>query len=973
MSRRSGVYPLILRTCRPDWRLTMKRSYHIAAILALGFALFGCSGASHNPSAPEVDRPTTKAVALADRHQTHLWGHWDVFIDIPTQTIRAVPNRQTMFTANVVNFINANPLKLGFHINGTPVGYNYVDVDIDVTITHPFPGLPQYNGYDVRGIFMGDGSASLAYNPDLIYPMPGPDQIMLPDPVDGFGGPDGYTRWFNRPEFSTGGMPLFQYTQGKAATPGFNGNATLNAYKYFADGLGATENLQSWIETHPSQHGVFSAGSSDTRNYYLRFPDAKGIRFGYAIIANWEGAEPQYHPSNAPEAVGCKVLDSSNVYYVSPTTKGGKLKLDVSIWDWDAQIAGGVMEDYKIYLESTVLNSVHQFTTGEMTPIGGGEHYSTYHVEIPADNVPGVHGNEYWVIVEEQDAGYQNEFGVTNLAGSDPLAAFFRFDLTVADNVDNTPPVITGITDDIPADGLNTTVTDADIAVTYIALFDDPDPDQTHSFKWYIENLSASGPTDPPDSMPYNWAPKTPANYKIWVKVSDGFVEVTGGPYVITRTAPGYAWTRTWGGASWDDMGYDIDVDASGNVYVVGRFAGTADFDPGTGVDNHTTVNGWDVFLSKYNASGTFQWAKTWGGTAVDYSFGYGVAVDGSGDVYVTSVFTGTVDFDPGAGTNWHTSNGDWDVFLSKFDPLGTFIWANTWGGTARDDAWGVAVDGSGNVYTTGDFKLDVDFDPSYSEDIHSSNSSGDAFLSAFSSSGAFLWADSWGGAGADVGTGVTVDQSDDIYAVGKGDSFLSKFDSSGVLIWAKSWGGAPSPTSECVAVDESGNIYISGTFAGTVDFDPGPGVDNHPSNGTDAFISKFDSSGNFLWARTWGGLSTDSGDDIAVGGAGEVCVIGWFAAAADFDPGPGVDNHTSNGGYDAFLTKFDSSGTFLSAKTWGGIDWDFGYGVAADGSGNVYATGIFQFTVDFDPGPGVDNHTSNGGFDVFVTKFAPE
>ena len=131
-----------------------------------------------------------------------------------------------MFMANVVKFLNEKPTSLKFKINKIAPATGYVDVDIDISITHPFPGLPQYNGYDVRGVFMGDGSLIMKYNPDLIYPEKHTDQFMFANPEDGYGAPDGYTRWFNRPEFSTGGMPMFSYTPGKVATPGFAGTAT---------------------------------------------------------------------------------------------------------------------------------------------------------------------------------------------------------------------------------------------------------------------------------------------------------------------------------------------------------------------------------------------------------------------------------------------------------------------------------------------------------------------------------------------------------------------------------------------------------------------------------------------------------------------------------------------------------------------------------------------------------------------------
>ena len=100
---------------------------------------------------------------------------------------------------------------------------------------------------------------------------------------------------------------------------------------------------------------------------------------------------------------------------------------------------------------------------------------------------------------------------------------------------------------------------------------------------------------------------------------------------------------------------------------------------------------------------------------------------------------------------------------------------------------------------------------------------------------------------------------------------------------------------------------------------------------------------------------------------------MGYFEGTVDFDPGIGVDWHTSNWIRDIFLSKFDSTGTFLWAKTWGGTIEDEGWDVAVDGLNNVYVTGFFGSTVDFDPGSGEDNHTSNGYNDVFLSKFLPD
>jgi hypothetical protein len=430
-------------------------------------------------------------------------------------------------------------------------------------------------------------------------------------------------------------------------------------------------------------------------------------------------------------------------------------------------------------------------------------------------------------------------------------------------------------------------------------------------------------------------------------------------------------------------------------VYATGFYYGTVDFDPGPGVDNHTSNGIYDVFLSKLDSLGNFQWAKTWGGS--DSDNGYGVAVDGSGNAYVTGFFQSTVDFDPGPGVDNHTPNAGCDAFLSKFDSAGSFIWAKTWGGDGQDSARGVAVDGSGNAYVTGDFEEIVDFDPGPGVDNHTSNGNDDVFLSKFDSSGNFLWAKTWGGIDYDYGCCVAVDGSGNAYVTGvfqdivdfdpgsgvdnhtsngAFDVFLSKFDSSGTYFWVRAWGGLIySEIGYGVAVDGSGNVCVTGFFEQTVDFDPGPGIDNHTSNGQDIFLSKFDSSGNFLWAKTWGGHSAAYGDigrGVAVDGSGNVYSTGYFEDTVDFDPGPGVDNHTVNYG-GIFLSKFDSSGNFIWAKTWGDSWFTSGIGVAIDGSGGACVTGDFYGTADFDPGSGVDNHTSNGDRDAFLSKFKPD
>jgi hypothetical protein len=386
-------------------------------------------------------------------------------------------------------------------------------------------------------------------------------------------------------------------------------------------------------------------------------------------------------------------------------------------------------------------------------------------------------------------------------------------------------------------------------------------------------------------------------------------------------------------------------------------------------------------------------WARTWGGS--DYDQGFSVAVDGSGNAYVTGQFYGTLDFDPGAGADNHTSNGYADVYLSKFDSNGKFLWARAWGGLYDDLGISVAIDGSGNVYVTGFFGGTVDFDPGAVVDNHTSNGGNDVFLSIFDPNVNFIWARTWGGpvAGvpADCGNSVAIDGSGNAYVAGAfagtvdfdpgagvdnhtsngdDDIFLSKFDPNGNLVSARTWGGPGEDMGCSAAIDGSGNVYVTGFFEDTVDFDPGAGVDSHASNGgSDVFLNKLDPSGNFVWARTWGGLGYEEGVSVAVDGSGNAYITGWFADTVDFDPGAGVDNHASNGLYDVFLSKLDANGNFVWARTWGGSDLDYGNSVAIDGSGNAYITGRFSNTVDFDPGAGVDKHALNGLYDIFLNK----
>ncbi|TAN58007.1 MAG: DUF4347 domain-containing protein [Rhodospirillales bacterium] len=430
-------------------------------------------------------------------------------------------------------------------------------------------------------------------------------------------------------------------------------------------------------------------------------------------------------------------------------------------------------------------------------------------------------------------------------------------------------------------------------------------------------------------------------------------------------------------------------TDADGNIYVVGSFSGTIDFDPGAGVTALTSNEGKsDIFVLKLDSTGALVWAKAMGGTSND--FGNGIAVDEAGNVYVTGYFSGTGDFDPGAGTTTLTSAGVSDVFALKLNSSGALVWAKAMGGTAADQGKDIAVDGSGNVYITGNFDGTADFDPGTGTSTLTSAGISDIFVLKLNASGALVWAKAMGSTSSDDANAIAVEGSGNVYTIGvfsgtvdfdpgtgttaltsmggASDIFIQKLDSTGTLVWAKAMGGTNSDTGTGIALDGSGNVYTTGSFYGTVDFDPGTGTTALTSmGGPDIFVQKLDSTGALIWAKAMGGNVIDNGYDIAVDGSGNVYTTGSFYGTVDFDPGTGTTALTSAGNTDIFVQKLDSTGSLVWAKAMGGTGNDVGSGIAVTNSGRAYFAGSFTNTADFDPGPETQTLVggSNTGFFV--------
>lgn len=403
-------------------------------------------------------------------------------------------------------------------------------------------------------------------------------------------------------------------------------------------------------------------------------------------------------------------------------------------------------------------------------------------------------------------------------------------------------------------------------------------------------------------------------------------------------------WVRQVGGSCWnfdeDDVTHAVAIDGLGNVYSAGYFCGTMDFDPGIETLYITSSSSYnpDLFIYKLNATGNLLWVKTVASNVGSWTK-LAIAADSIGHVYTTGTFMGEVDFDPGADSfklGSETMPAP-SAFVLKLNNDGDFEWVKNFESQTYGDiaGQGVALDTAGNIFAIGKFAaMHTDFNPGVG--------SADTFL--ISSQGAY-------------------------------DIYIAKLNASGDFMWAKSFGAAGNDQPTSIAVDIGGNIHTIGDFSGTVDFDPGIGISNLTATGyVDAFISKLDNDGNFIWVKSFLADATLNpynrvyGTGIDVDASGNVYTKGAFGGTVDFDPGPLSNILVTPGPNDMyiFVTKLDSLGNFVWVKTIQG-GWEAG-AIVIDTFSNIYMTGVFAGTSDFDPGAGVFNLTA-GQNDVYISK----
>jgi len=444
----------------------------------------------------------------------------------------------------------------------------------------------------------------------------------------------------------------------------------------------------------------------------------------------------------------------------------------------------------------------------------------------------------------------------------------------------------------------------------------------------------------------------------------------------------------TYIGGSDDEEGRDIAVDGSGNAYITG-YTRSTNYDVTVGAYQTSFGGIFDVFVTKLNASGSKLVYSTFlGGSYNDY--GRAIVINRSGNAYVTGE-TESTNFPVTAGAYQTTYGENRDVFVTKLNASGSRLVYSTYvGGSNSDEGYGIAVDGSGNAYVTGqtgseNFPVTTEaYQMTYGGDY-------DVFVTKLNASGSGLvYSTFLGGSDWDYGYDIAVDGSGNAYVTGgtqstnypvtagayqttfggARDVFVTKLNASGNgLVYSTYLGGSSYDFGQSIALDGSGNVYVTG----------GTGSSNFPvtagaykttkGKNEEAFVMKLNARGNGLMYSTYlGGSNNDYGRAIAIDGSGNVYVTGE-TESSNFPVTAGAYQTTFGGARDVFVTKLNASGSRLMYSTYlGGIDNEEGYGIAVDGSGNAYVTGE-TYSTNFPVKAGAYQRTNGGNEDVFVTK----
>jgi hypothetical protein len=462
----------------------------------------------------------------------------------------------------------------------------------------------------------------------------------------------------------------------------------------------------------------------------------------------------------------------------------------------------------------------------------------------------------------------------------------------------------------------------------------------------------------------------------------NGQVGVSLGAYNPSRPLiidPVLAYSTPIGGSG-SDIGSGIAVDAAGNAYVTGNTAST-NFPTNNALQPNPSAAG-DVFVSKFNVTGSALVYSTYlGGNHRDLS--HGIAVDTSGNAYVTGNTISTNFPTDNAFQPNNAGSNSADAFVTKLNPAGSALVYSTYlGGNSLDEALGVAVDTFGNTYVTG-FTDSGTFPTANALQPNNSGGIFDCFVTKFNAAGsALVYSTYLGGANDDRGFELAVDSAGNAYVTGETgstnfptanafqpifggvlDGFVTKFNTAGSLVYSTFLGGTGNDQGFGIAVDSVGNAYVSG-FTSSTDFPTVTALQPNLGGGLDGFVTKFNPAGAINYSTYLGGNQSDQSTGIAVDSTGNAYVTG-FTTSTDFPTAIAFQTNNAGGLSDVFVTKLNAGSALVYSTYLGGNGNDTGSDITVDSAGNAYVTGA----TDSGNFPITSSSFAGTGLNTFVAK----
>ncbi|GAB5558134.1 MAG: hypothetical protein SchgKO_23470 [Schleiferiaceae bacterium] len=425
-----------------------------------------------------------------------------------------------------------------------------------------------------------------------------------------------------------------------------------------------------------------------------------------------------------------------------------------------------------------------------------------------------------------------------------------------------------------------------------------------------------------------------------------------------------HVWSKSFGG-SLDEHAYAITTDNQGNIYIGGSFKSWGIYPQGIQVDSLLCQGESDAFIQKRDSSGSVLWTRGWGGGDVDYIFD--IAIDSQGNVYTAGTFSSdSVDFDPSGATHYKSNQGYSDGFLHKLDKDGNFHWVKTYSTTSSDKVTSLAIKDS-SLFVVGQrgpsvFLEKLDLDGLFDWDtknfaspvglstrmglnpndqlVVSSGGSGNMKVTGIDTSGTNLWQRTSTSTESLIAENMAIDREGNIYLTGNfggttqfningtgqsvttatflEDIFILKLDSQGIFEWVITYTTIPyqEKAGLALATDSMGNVYAGGFIRGSTNVNPS-GTHFLETNGlSDIYIVKLNSYGHLLWGLSTGGPQFETIFDLTLNNQEEILFCGNFQGKSDLDPGLGYQPLNSNGGFDAFVCKWDQTTPTVSLPT---------------------------------------------------------